>query len=204
MLDDDDWLADEEGNLRPDVARALLEGNGGPAPAPTAEEVFAALVRPIRNLLGVLLLVIALSLVCHHRRSAVTNMEPADPAASPSAHVVGTHVHLRAGPGLHQDVLEDLDSMTPVDVRGQDNSWCTVSLSDDRVGWIFGAYVAGPGQVGLGPFVLVRDITPAAGDYVPAGSHLLVESMDENGRYVARLPDGRRLRLDSRSIQPAQ
>jgi hypothetical protein len=207
-----DWLADDEGNLRPQVARELA--NAPPPepmrpeaePLPEPRRVVGQVVRRLaaapvprvawtaeRPRVSLTLLVLGVGLagvigfaVGKWRSSAVHPMGEVvgpTPTAAPLALVNGHNVNLRSGPGLAFPALARLLTGEALQVRDEQAGWYSVTTSTGLGGWVFGAFVRGRAAPDRGP-ALVTKLLASDG----SGPRVILRPDDKV--FVARQPDG--------------
>jgi uncharacterized protein YraI len=187
-----DWLADEEGNLRPQIARELANApppEPAPQPRPRPEPVHVAghvvrqlvpaltprVVRPVARtrvpvplLVGGILLAGMIGFAAGRWRGAAIERSagsavPDVSAAVAGALVNGTNVNLRSGPGLRFPVLARMTPGEAVEVRGEQAGWCSVTTSTGVGGWVFGAFLRGIRTDNRGAAVVTRFLASDGG-----------------------------------------
>jgi len=228
-----DWLADDEGNLRPQVARELANApppEPAPQPQPRPEpgrvaghvvrqvvpDVTPRIVRrvagtrvPVSLVAGILLAgVIGFATGRWPRavleRSARSAV-PNAPAAVAVVLVNGTNVNLRTGPGLGFPVLARMTPGEAVEVRGEQAGWYSVATSTGVGGWVFGAFLRGMRTDDRGPAVVTRSLASDG-----SGPRVVLHPGDKvfverqgDGSTEILLPSGRRLRVSPDVLAPA-
>lgn len=165
-----DWLADDEGNLRPEAARVIGQTPppaAAPPPAPPRPAPrFAANLGAVRLprvvvpapwlpvvLIAAVLVGIGLGRAGRAREERTqptqTNEAPTVPRELPSAPVAKTavvnavNVNLRAAPGLYAPVLWKLRPGEVVRVDGERGGWFEVEPTSGLHGYVFGALLHG-------------------------------------------------------------
>ena len=221
------WLADDEGNLRPDVARDLLGAPlplvpGPPAPAPVQPRVAAAaqarrpLAQPVAQvvrvrgsslpivplLLGVIGAFIGFSLgnwfVWHPMaRHDGLNVVPESAVPRRAASVNGVNVNVRSGPGLNFPPILKLTAGEGLLVGAERGGWFAVTTNTGVSGWVFGAFLRGPGSADQGAAIVTQLLTSDG-----IGQHVVLRPGDKvfvvrngDGQADVILPTGRRLRV---------
>ena len=222
-----DWLADDEGNLRPDAARIVGQARppeaapirpGPPRTAPRA----APLDLPFQipriprawlpvGLAGAVLIGIALGR-WHAPRPAqqevVSSDHPASErdlgAAAPGnmAVVNAINVNLRVAPGLYAPVLWKLRPGEVIRVRGEREGWFSVESTSGLQGYVFGAFLrgvtSGEGRPAAVTNYLRGEIEDAEVSLRP-GDRVLARE-DGNGSTLVLLPSGHHLRVPSNAL----
>ncbi len=191
-----DWLADDEANLRPDVAEALAEVVPPAAPGPAGGVPVARLVRAA---VAVAIAVVAIAWVgngCSTRAPRATS------APAPAGIVFGEAVNLRSEPSLTGVALGKLYQGERLAVLGSSGGWLRVQSDRLGEGWVFGAYLRG-GAGGAVPGVMVRRIglpTGIGSGLLRSGDKVLVESVRGDGTAMIALPDGRHVEVPADAV----
>lgn len=188
-----DWLADAEGNLRPQVARDLLEAPPPPAPrqpaTPPAQPPIPAVPQPRRPiaqplgpavrasrssirvvpiLLGVIVALVGFVLGTWFAQRPIANNEgltmvPVTTSAARAMVVNGVNVNVRGGPGLNFPPILKLTPGEALLVRAEQAGWCAVTTSTGTSGWVFGAFLRGHGNADQGA-AIVTQLLISSGD----------------------------------------
>lgn len=183
------WLADDEGNLRADVARDLLgaplpPAPGPPAPAPVRPPVVAAaqarrpLAQPVVPvglvqvatlpivplLLGVIGALVGFSFGIWFvgrpiARHDGLSLVPETTAAGRAAFVNGLDVNVRSGPGLSFPPILKLTAGESLLVGAERSGWFAVTTNTGMSGWVFGAFLRGQGSANQGAAVVTQFLT---------------------------------------------
>jgi hypothetical protein len=229
-----DWLADDEGNLRPQVAQELANApppepmRPEPQPLPRPQRVIEQVVgrlaaapvprfvrpgqRPRVSLTllacGVVLAGLVGFAVGKWRSSGVHPVDVGSTASTtaPLALVNGTNVNLRSGPGLAFPVLARLLPGESLQVRDEQEGWYSVTTSTGLAGWVFGAFVRGRTTPDRGP-ALVTQLLASDG----SGPRVILRPGDKvfvvrqsDGSTEIVLPTGRHLRVSSNVLAPVE
>jgi hypothetical protein len=220
-----DWLADDEGNLRPHVARELanappLEPVRQPEPQPEPRRVAEQVARhhatppapriahPFARprvsapllMAGVLLAGLVGFAVGKWPRTAVESSEGAAAgvaATASSALVNGINVNLRTGPGLGFPVLARLVPAEALQVRGEQAGWYSVATNTGLGGWVFGAFLRGARTADRGPAVVTQLLASDGNGpgVVLRPGDKVFVARQPNGSSEIVLPNGRHLRV---------
>lgn len=183
------WLADDEGNLRPEVARDLFGAAvppppGPPAPAPIQPPVAGAaqarrpLAPPLAPvvrvrvaplpivplLLGVIGTLVGFSFgIWFVGRPMVRHDErslvPETTAAGRAAFVNGLDVNVRTGPGLSFPPILKLTAGEDLLVGAERDGWFAVTTNTGMSGWVFGAFLRGEGSADRGAAIVTQLLT---------------------------------------------
>ena len=210
---DQDSIADDEGNLRPEVARALTRssradrgsvsregrGRGGAGP-----EIVWIAVLAFLTLVG----------LCNspnpsqtprlreHSHRVHTGAESRR-AGLQSAFVSGHGVSLREGPGLGYSRLAPLREKAEVTIHDFVDGWWRITIATGQSGWVFGAYLSEDVGPWLGPAVITESVRRGRryerGMY--PGDRVLVEKRTARRSVVVMLPDGRRAELPESAVR---
>jgi len=220
-----DWLADDEGNLRPEVARGLQDAPPAapaaravrpitPRPRPLAAQHFPPAVRaPGRSisvapiLLGVSAALIGFGLgVWHVGNQANENkgllLTPSAHMAGRTAFANGVNVNVRSGPGLGYPPIVKLASSEGLQVGVEQEGWFAVTTNTGLNGWVFGAFLHGQSRVDRGAAVVTQTLTTGADTQRvvlrPGDKVFVVQNTD--GHLDVILPTGRKLRITPEAI----
>lgn len=207
-----DWIADEFGDLRPEVAEALnAEGTRREArraasppnvpPRGGSHPPGAQFPSWLPGAILSLIIVVGLALggalavrkVRGHGRAPVVKME------SFVTSVAVPNAKLRAKPDIHSMIVLVLQPNQRVEVVGLWNGWVRVHVAGVD-GWIYGGLLRSVGGNILGPATLIKPMVVKAytGRIVLyLGQKLLIEGHSAPGYVVAVLPDGRRVSVPS-------
>lgn len=188
-----DWLADAEGNLRPQVARDLLEAQPPPAPrqpaTPPAQPPIPTVPQPRRPvaqpfgpavrvsgasipvvpiLLGVIVALVGFALGTWFAQRPIANNEELTmaPVTAPAARAMvvnGVNVNVRSGPGLNFPPILKLTPGESLLVRAEQEGWCAVTTNTGTSGWVFGAFLRGHGNADQGAAIVTQLLT-SSGD----------------------------------------
>jgi len=191
-----DWLADDEANLRPDVAEALADAVPPAAPGPVSG---VSLDRLIRAAVAVTIVVFAIGWIVH---GCSTRAPRATSTPAPAGIVFGEAVNLRSEPALTGVSLGKLYQGERLAVLGSSAGWLRVRSERLGDGWVFGAYLRG-GVAGAVPGVMVRRIGLPAGagsGLLRSGDKVLVESVRAGGTAMLALPDGRHVEVPADAV----
>lgn len=203
---DDTWLADDEANLRPEVARALA--NAPPPPRPPRAQVHLNIIRAVPRVvwLGVLA-AIALMIMIRLLSSAIDGFNrPAqveilpDP---PGAVILVQSARIRTGPGLGHPVATSLPFGENIRVTEYKNGWCKVAAFNNTPGWVYGAYVGRARGPWMGPGAMVRRVRVTRGSStleLQRGQRFVVEKVTSNGMAVLILPRGDRVEVPANAV----
>ena len=189
------WLADDEANLRPDVAEALAEVVPPVAPRPAGVIPFARLIRVALFIAIAVALIASIGHGCRPRAPRTRSI------SASAGTVFGEAVNLRSVPALSGVALGKLYQGERLTVRGTSAGWLRVRSERLGEGWVFGAYVRGGGGTVLG--VMVRRIGPPVGTgsgLLRSGDKVLVESIRANGTAMLVLPDGRQVEVPADAV----
>ena len=204
-----DWLADSEGTLRPDAARAIAQPTEAAPPPALQRAVANAPPRAIRPPLQpriprivlapawvpVVIIGVAIAGVVVGRWSGskslpatstsafLTNQRTSVASPSPVRHAVvnGVNVNLRTGPGLFAPVLGKLVPGETVRLGDERSGWFVVETSSGLRGFVFGALLRGAGSVEGAPATITE----------PLRAVVVGETLDlRPGQRVLARPDG--------------
>lgn len=207
-----DWLADEFGDLRPEVAQALREENaqgegrraGAPPHVPPRRRA-QALAEPLPPWLpkAILLFVIGVGLVLGVAFAALKMKRPAKVPAEVIESLVTTvavpNAKLRAEPGTYSSIRLVLQPNQQVEVIGLWNGWANVHVAREK-GWVYAGLLRSVGHDVLGPATVLKPIkvkTETGPIVLYLGQKLLIERNAGSGYVVAVLPDDRRVTVPS-------
>ena len=181
-----DWLADEEGNLRPQIARDLVEAPPPPAPGPMARmparppepptphprrpvsqppepavRVSAPSNPVVAFSLGLIAALIGFGLGISVVRHPGVSSEglTASLAATPvgrPASANGINVNVRSGPGLNFPTISKLMAGEGLVVRAEQDGWFAVTTNAGTNGWVFGAFLRGHGNADHGAAIVTQ------------------------------------------------
>lgn len=223
-----DWLADAEGNLRPEAARAITQPPGVPPPPPLQR----AAVNPPRRRgqhrvrlatprlaitpvwVPVVVIGAAVAGLLAGRLgsgSRVANVpdqfpSPQPVVASPStvrpAIVNGINVNLRTGPGLFAPVLGKLIPGEAVRIGGEHAGWFVAETSSGLRGFVFGALIRGPSSAEGVPATITEPMRAVVGGEVlelRPGDRVLAR-LDAGGSATILLPTGVHLGVPEHAV----
>lgn len=187
---DDSWLADDEGNLRPEIARQISERRFTPTPAARARtpvsqprtfsRAFGSVAAGFAFIVLILLLVHALRL--------------------PSGRIIAQGATLRAGPGTAFPALGTFVIGTTVKIKEASDGWYHVRYTDDE-GWVFAGNVVRRDGPWHGPGILLSDFSIPDGTStrsVGAGTWVVITDVEKK-LVLVQLEDG-----TSFSVAPQQ
>ena len=223
-----DWLGDDEGNLRPEAARAIAQQGAPPPPAlqraavnrpPRLGQARLQLATPRIAVtpawLPVVVIGAAVAGLLAGRLSG-SGSRPADlpgrlpvqqpVVASPSgdreAVVNGINVNLRAGPGLFAPVLRKLVPGESVRVSEKHGGWFVAETSSGLRGFVFGALLRGVSSVEGAPATLtqpMRAVIRGEAIELRPGDRVLVR-LDPGGSATILLSTGVRLGVSQNAV----
>jgi len=191
-----DWLADDEANLRPEVAEVLADVVPPAAPGPAGG---VPLGRLVRAAVGVAIAVVVIAWIGH---GCSTRAPRATSTPAPAGIVFGEAVNLRSEPALTGLALGKLYQGEWLAVLGSSAGWLRVRSDRLGEGWVFGAYIRG-GTGGAVPGLMVRRIVLPAGagsGLLRSGDKVLVESVRADGPAMLALPDGRHVEVPADAV----
>lgn len=206
-----DWLADEFGDLRPEVAQALRAEQapvgGGQAVVPPyvppgrqEHEPAAPIPAWFPTAIMALLIVLGITLIAFFIAWNVRSwVERSASVQSYDTSVAATNVHLRTEPRLDGELRLILQPNQKLEVMEVRNGWAKVQAAGQE-GWVYGGLLRGVGNGFLGPATVLKPITvrTVTGPTVLwLGQKLLIEGHAAPGYVVAILPDGRRASVPS-------
>lgn len=204
-----DWLADEYGDLRPEVAQA---GERVPGRAPVSGALRA--VNRQRRVswagwlvaLGLLISFAAYWKLQGSAQPSVTarSVIVAAPPPAREATVFGTNVNLRASPGVNARVVDRLQEGQPLAISNYERGWYQVSASAGSKGWVFGAFVRGHRGPVAGPGVVIQPNRFPSGRKLSRDEKVLVEQRLADGQMILLFPDGERGRVSRNSVRLVQ
>lgn len=224
-----DWLADSEGTLRPDAARAIAQPPGAVPPPALQRAAANAALRAVRPPLQpgiprivlapawvpVVIVGVAIAGVAVGRWSGSkslpatstefsTNQQTAVTSPPPvrQAVVNGVNVNLRTGPGLFAPVLGRLVPGETVRLSGERSGWFVVETSSGLRGFVFGALLRGAGSVEGSSATITEPLrADVAGGTLDLrpGQRVLARS-DGSGVTTILLPTGVRLGVPQHAL----
>ena len=200
-----DWLADDEGNLRPEAARVVGEAAPGP-PLPRPAGSTRARVTPGRVtvpspwlplvVIGAVLIGLGLG------RGSSPSRDHSRTVAASTAVVNGMNVNLRSAPGLYAPVLSKLRPGDAVRLRGESDGWFAVESTSGLQGFVFGALLRGaPSREGQ-PAAITAFLSAEIGGREMAlrpGERVLAQ-LDSDGTAVVLVASGVRLRITQSAL----
>lgn len=208
--DDDGWLADDEGNLRPDVARMINQEPDRPVNAPEAlpgpDPVPASVDRSggclLTAVVALLLLLLASKAVDHYQRSTAHQWTRAF-----EARVVVEKSVLRRQAGLQYPAVEPLVLGDSLFVFRGEAGWYYAVVHRGPVGWIYGGFVCGVNGPWKGPGLVVEELRlyddEGRRDIKP-GEWVLIAKKKRDGRMTLLLPDGVRMEAPAGAVRPVE
>lgn len=184
-------LADDEGNLRPEVAAMLGQAAES---APRRPQDAVARHSSARVAVASLAIIGIVSLG-GHLIPRVRERFALQVPGKVTAQVIATNVLLRAEPGTGGTALGILQPEDQVEVLSLQDGWARVRAEEDE-GWIYGGLLRGVGHGCLGAAAIVKPLqvaTERGQVMLYRDMKLLVERDSASGNVVAVLPDGRRV-----------
>ena len=194
--EDLDWLADDEGNLRPAVAGALAGAARPIAPQPVQPQTLG------RLLALALVVVVGAVLISSAVRGCRSRAVRATASPAWVGTVFGDAVNLRASPSLTGGALGKLFEGESLQIIERSGGWLRVRSARIAEGWVFGAYVRGAKGAAV-PGLMVRRIALPAevgSGLLRGGDKVLVESVGENAYALLALPDGRHVQVPADAL----
>jgi hypothetical protein len=196
-----DWLADDEGNLRPEAARIVGETAPGAAlPRPTGSTPAArATPRRVRVpspwlpvvVIGAVLIGLGLG------RGTSPSRDHSLTVAASTAVVNGMNVNLRSAPGLYAPVLSKLRPGDVVRLHGERDGWVAVESTSGLQGFVFGALLRGATSSEGRPAAITAFLSAEVGgrELVLRPGERVLAQLDSDGSAVVLVASGVRLRI---------
>ncbi len=202
-LHDDRWLADPEGNLLPEVGRALLNSTGRRADA--TDQVGNPLSRPtmagtdlditrfvsvsfVVAAIGVALIFFSAFMAWSHGRTVTT--------IGQNGIVLRDSVDVRQGPGRAFNAIDLLSRGETVRVAEvHKNGWCRITRKGRPSGWLYSGWISNVHVFGRSTCVFLR---PVGGFRV--GEPFLVERRKTRTTVILILPRGDRVEVPTDAV----
>lgn len=178
---DDSWLADDEGNLRPEIARQLSERRFPPiaaaaAPPPVGQP--RTISRAVAPAAAGLAFIVVILLLVHALRL-------------PSGRIITADATLRTGPAPAFPALGTFLIGTTVKIKEASDGWYHVKYADDD-GWVFASHVVRRDGPWHGPGILLSGFSVPDGATtrsVVAGTWVVITDVEKKLAFV-QLEDG--------------
>lgn len=192
---DDDWLADDEGSLRPEVARALgqVPGVEGRELVQTdGDQSFLSLLgatTAIVAFIGCLVLLTAL---------LFGNRQPDERESK----IWVSNAYLMSAPSNEAPPIQTLGQGERIKFLARQEGWCKVKVRGRRTGWVYLGQIRGASRYGAGAAMLTRDVIPDGappGMLLRARQAVFVEAILGRGSILV-LPNGEKARVPTDAL----
>ncbi len=194
MNSDTDWLADEYGNLRPEVARALSNPATRSVPRPTPQATAPSGVSGEIIACAVILLLVIVGVAGYQVHEASMRQF--------HSRIVAENVPLCAAPNSSARVYRLLTVGDKARIEKSENGWYQVRVPGEYGGWVWGGFLGKDTKPWHGPGIVVDSLLfedATTHRVIRPGERVVIEKRGRS-RSILILSDGVRCEVPSRTI----